>query len=465
MNNYRPIYHFMPECNWMNDPNGPIHYQGEYHLFYQHNPYGVQWGNIHWGHAKSKDLIHWEHEPIALQPSGDYAEDHCYSGCTIINDQGIPTIYYTSIGSGERNATSGAQQWSAYSLDGLKSWTKSALNPNLKLDIHEGLSILEWRDPYIWKEEDHWSMVMGGSSDGKGCALLYFSDNLENWKFQGYLYLSKLEEEKIWECTHVFKFDKKYALLYSPSGPVRYYTGTLNENNELIPENEGMVDYGGWEGYYASTGFVDASGRRLLWGWLPEESRGEDFPVALDWAGVMSLPREVELKPNGRLKFSPVAEIELLRDEYWSWENIQLDSKGWDTGIRSRAIEIMAKLEKNECQSPVRILLLRSDDGEEHTDLIIDCASGRIEIDRSKSSLFPGTHRSAIQGKLPDDSGDMLTLRIFIDHSVVEVFAGDETCLTTRVFPSLPNSTGVFLQADESMMNCAKLEVWSMNSA
>ena len=92
MNLYRPIFHFMPEKNWMNDPNGVVFYKGEYHLFYQYNPNGDQWGTIHWGHAKSKDLVHWEHLPIALYPSNDKGELHCFSGCAVIND-GEPTIF------------------------------------------------------------------------------------------------------------------------------------------------------------------------------------------------------------------------------------------------------------------------------------------------------------------------------------------------------------------------------------
>ena len=94
---YRPTYHFLAPANWMNDPNGPIFYKGEYHLFYQHNPYGDKWGHVHWSHAKSRDLVHWEHLPIALDPSNELGEEHCFSGCCI-NNNGVPTIIYTSIG-------------------------------------------------------------------------------------------------------------------------------------------------------------------------------------------------------------------------------------------------------------------------------------------------------------------------------------------------------------------------------
>ena len=144
---YRPKYHFLPKANWMNDPNGPIFYKGEFHLFYQHNPYGEQWGNIHWGHAKSKDLVHWQHLPIALIPNHELGEEHCFSGCCVNND-GTPSIIYTSIGP-ERLPSTGAEQWMATSSDDMITWQKSPHNPLMTIDIHGDLDIREWRDPYI----------------------------------------------------------------------------------------------------------------------------------------------------------------------------------------------------------------------------------------------------------------------------------------------------------------------------
>src|SRR5439155_17724157 len=94
----RPTFHFLGPANWMNDPNGPIFYGGYYHMFYQHNPYGDKWGHMHWGHARSKDLVHWEHLPIALWPSKTQGEEHCFSGCAALNANGEPMIFYTSIG-------------------------------------------------------------------------------------------------------------------------------------------------------------------------------------------------------------------------------------------------------------------------------------------------------------------------------------------------------------------------------
>lgn len=142
---YRPQFHLLPPAYWMNDPNGPIFYKGEYHMFYQHNPYSENHDDIHWGHAKSQDLVHWEHLPIALVPNED--ESGCWSGCCVNNNE-IPTIIYTSVGP-NKPAKSGAEQWFATSFDDMITWQKHPKNPIMTLDLHDSLNIFDWRDPYI----------------------------------------------------------------------------------------------------------------------------------------------------------------------------------------------------------------------------------------------------------------------------------------------------------------------------
>jgi beta-fructofuranosidase len=122
----RPVYHFRPPAQWMNDPNGTIFHNGFYHLFYQHNPYGDTWGNMHWGHARSRDLVRWEHLPIALWPSKELGEDHCFSGCASLNGDGVPMLFYTSV-SGQRPN----EQWAAVGDQDLLQWSKSRDNPVL----------------------------------------------------------------------------------------------------------------------------------------------------------------------------------------------------------------------------------------------------------------------------------------------------------------------------------------------
>src|SRR5512143_2188777 len=118
----RPRYHFLPPANWMNDPNGPIYYDGYYHLFYQHNPFADTWGNIHWGHARSRDLLYWEHLPIALRPAFELGEQHCYSGCAGVDDQGRVLLIYTSVGFERDGVHLPNQQWAALGSPDLVTW-------------------------------------------------------------------------------------------------------------------------------------------------------------------------------------------------------------------------------------------------------------------------------------------------------------------------------------------------------
>ena len=169
----RPAYHFLPEKNWINDPNGLIQFNGEYHLFYQHNPVAAVWGNMTWGHAVSLDMVHWKHLPFALLPDQPYDKDGVFSGCTV-NDNGIATILYTG--------TQPEVQCIATSSD---MWTFSKFSGNPVIATPpEGLKTTGFRDPYVWKEADGWYMVLGSGIEGAGGAiLLYHSPDLRQWHY------------------------------------------------------------------------------------------------------------------------------------------------------------------------------------------------------------------------------------------------------------------------------------------
>ncbi|QAY65260.1 glycoside hydrolase family 32 protein [Paenibacillus protaetiae] len=459
MDRYRPIYHFTAPSNWMNDPNGPFQWKGEYHLFYQHNPAAPEWGDIHWGHAKSADLVNWTHLPAALSPSRELGEHHCFSGCSVVSG-GEVTLFYTSIGEGDRNPVAGAQQWMARGKD-LRNWRKAEHNPVLTSDLHGDMNVTEWRDPYVWKEQDGWRMLLGGTEGGSGCGMIYQSDDLEHWTFRGILYRG---EESIWECPHLFRFGDQAVLFYSPSGPVRYISGTIRNDRLTDIVHRGTADYGGWEGYYASTGFVDEADRRILLGWVPEGSRGSRFPEAMDWAGALALPRIVDLKPSGVLSMAPIPEIEALRGECCRFTDLAIGQAPVHTGVRLTAFECVAEAGRRAGGEWI-ISLFVSECGRESTDVRLCPADNTITIDRSRSSLFPGVHISPVQGKLPAGANDdPIKVRIFADQSIIEVFVDDETCLTARVYPSLPDSSGIALHAD-SEMTIAKLEIWEMKAA
>jgi len=454
MDLYKPIYHFMPKSNWINDPNGPIYYKGEFHLFYQHNPYDYHWNTMHWGHAKSKDLVHWEHLPIALYPSNELGEFHCFSGCTVIDAQGIPTIFYTSIGKEDRSAQDGAQQWIAVSHDDMITWHKDPNNPILTLEIHGDIEIKEWRDPFVWKDNEIWYMVAGGSHNNNGCVLLYSSKDLIKWNFISIIYENN--DIRVCECPNFFKLKDRYVLIYSSFDKVEYVTGTLSSDNNFKPINRGIVDYSGLEGYYGPTSFLDSLDRRIMLGWIREVSRGE-FDKITGWSGSHSIPRIVTLNDKGSLIFQPIPEIEMLRYDDKQYNSLSIE-KVFNTCVKGRAVEIIAEVEI-ENNEKFSIDVLCSEDSNEKTSIIYDAVTQMLTVDRSISSLSKLTHHTNLSCKHSLNENNILKLHIFIDQSIIEIFADYTDCISTKVYPTLEESDGIYI----SSLNGEKVNIKLLN--
>lgn len=456
---YRPSYHFLPEKNWMNDPNGVCWYGGKYHLFYQYNPTGDEWGNLHWGHAVSEDCVRWEHLPAALYPSREEGEVHCFSGSASV-DGALPLLYYTSVGEGERDSACGAQQWYAYSEDGMLTWKKGKENPLLTGEIHRDMEVLEWRDPFVWKEEDGWYMVLGGLSEGRGVVLLYHSCDQKHWEFLHVLMRNACEGEGTWECPNYFKLGDKAVLVYSPGsrgGMPCYFLGTEEEGHHFLPSEEGVIDHAGWEGFYAPNSFVDNRGRRIMLGWMPENARGD--LVVPGWKGVQSLPRELFLK-DGRLGMRPLPELVSLRGER---EEVVDLAPGtcWQAGTAGKALEILAEFDTEQVNGVLEIDVFASEDRRERTTVRYDRQEDTIFVDREKSNAEGLTSRKLLDcGRLGRPGH--IRLQIFLDYSTLEVFINEGSVISARVYPSGKDSDNVFVCGAQARIS--KLEIYKMNS-
>ena len=263
---HRPQYHFLPPANWMNDPNGVIQWGGKFHLFYQHNPNEAVWGDMHWGHAVSPDLIHWEDWPIGLAPTlGGPDEAGCFSGCAVDNN-GVPTIMYTGT-RGDHNEIQ--VQCIATSRDGLRTWQKYTGNPVIAASPFNDQ---DFRDPFVWQVGNSWYCVIGSTVNGKrGAALLYKSTDLIHWDYLHPLLLGDGKRHgSTWECPNFFRLGDRYVLLVSivPNAGVYYFIGDYF-NQHFVPRTEGWFHPNGI--FFAPLTTLDGSGRRLLWGWIRED--------------------------------------------------------------------------------------------------------------------------------------------------------------------------------------------------
>jgi len=457
---HRPTYHFLPPSNWMNDPNGLIQWKGRYHLFYQYNPHGAFHGTIHWGHAVSDDLVHWDDLPIALAPTPDGPDkDGVYSGCALDHD-GAPTLMYTGVRPQVQCIATAVDP----SDPDLVAWKKHPGNPVIG-DSPAGMEVEGFRDPFVWREDDGWYCVIGSGVVGVGGnILLYRSQDLVTWEYLHELCRGDLNETgRMWECPNFFPLGDKHVLLIAPI-PLRktlYLVGEYRDHR-FTPEHTGIVDDGGC--LYAPQVTLDEQGRRLMWGWL-RENREVETQKAAGWSGVMSVPTMLSLTADGRMAVRPAPEIEALRGAHQTWTDLDVTDGGANplTGLSGRQLEINLTLIPGDV-TDVWLSVLRSPDGAEETRIVYDTATSELWIDREKASLDPEPSRER-RGAVVQLSGDgTLGLRVFVDGSVVEVFSADGVCLTSRVYPTRADSTGVGLAARGGCARVRSVNAWEMQT-
>jgi beta-fructofuranosidase len=458
---FRPRFHFLPESNWINDPNGLIEWEGQYHLFYQANPEVPDFGRMVWGHAVSPDLVHWERRPVALRPDTPFDQDGCWTGCAIDHD-GVPTLIYT----GRVGETENVCQ--AVSPDGLKTFIKPE---NQRLDVFppQGEKLAGFRDPYVWRENDGWYMVVGSGFGGKGgAALLYRSINLARWEFLGPLLASDSGQVgSMWECPNFFPLGDRHVLIVSDSshGNAHYFSGRYIDHR-LIVEHDGVVDQGGY--FYAPQVLRDRRGRTILFGWvwegLTKEARRSN-----GWAGMISLPRQLSLGLDGSLCSVPVVEVESLRAGETRLEGFTL-AAGQDAllSVRGDSLELQAIFEVSDATCGVKLAC--SPGIQEETLVGYDPQARQVFIDREKSSLFAGARSgepfavlSTRQGERLDvGQGETLSLRIFYDRSIFEIFANDRLSLTSRIYPTLADAVGVRLFSSGGPAVVKTIRAWNL---
>lgn len=451
----------------MNDPNGLIQWEGKYHMFYQYNPQGAFHGTIHWGHAVSEDLVHWAHLPVALAPTpGGPDEDGCWSGCAV-NNNGTPTFVY----SGHQDHQE--RPCLAFGSADLVKWEKYAGNPVIATPP-EGWQMVGFRDHCIWREGETWYQLIGaGVKDVGGMALLYRSPDLIHWDYLNPILIGDHKQTDpvwtgtMWECPDFMPLGDKHVLLISVWAENRtrytvYFVGEYREY-QFKPEHLQKLDYGDIH-FYAPQKLVDQQGRTLLWGWS-QEGRSPQAQRAAGWSGVMSLPRVLSLSEEGLLQMAPAPEIQRLRGQHYQLTDIEVSPAVTEilAGVQGECLEIIAEFELDEVTAPEFGLKVRcAPDEEEETVISYSRGAQEIIMDRSRSSLDPEVHRSLQAGPLALRPGEGLTLHIFLDRSIIEVYANTRACLTSRIYPTRPDSLGLGVFAQGGPVKLKSLDVWEM---
>jgi beta-fructofuranosidase len=438
-----PIFHVTSPAQWINDPNGPIFHKGYYHLFYQLDPFSDRGGVKYWGHVRSRDLAKWEHLPIAIAPSGDKNEESIWSGCATINGKGQPMIFYTSIAPG-KSAYDHAEQWATTSDADLIHWQKSPANPVLSEALHGERKVYDWRDPFVFKDGKKTFLVLGGHLAKKGEAVvnIYEAENpeLTKWEYRGVLFQLPDMKAGSAECPNFFKLGNRWVLFVSPYGKVQYFVGDFDAGTcRFRSRTNGILDPGN---FYAPNTMLVPDGRRIVWGWV------NGFPNGRGWNGCLTVPRLLSFTREGQLRQTPAPQLEKLRGKSVVRKNVQLENGAENFALpRTNALEIQAEVDLRSATN--LMLVIKSPNTNRPISVNFDRAELKVMNAKAPLKLTNGTR--------------MLSLRMFIDRSVLEVFANDTACITKVISP-LDANASLEVRAEGGSAQVKRVEAWPMNT-
>jgi fructan beta-fructosidase len=486
---FRPQFHFSPDSMWMNDPNGMVCYEGEYHLFYQYYPYSNVWGPMHWGHAITTDLVHWEHLPVALYPD---SLGYIFSGSAVIdwnNSSGLgsaenpPMVaLFTHHNQGLAESGSDLFQYQsiAYSLDRGRNWTKYPGNPVL-----QNPGIRDFRDPKVsWYEAGQkWVMVLAAHDR----VIFYSSPDLINWSCESEFGENTGAHGGVWECPDLFPLEfeggDKWVLLVSinPGGPnggsaTQYFVGEF-DGNRFYNENPGTeplwIDHG-MDNYAGVTwsDIPEQDGRRIFMGWMSNWEYANQVPTER-WRSAMTLPRVLHLDRNENvylLASLPVAETELLRENPHELksgpfpERVDITPPG-EKRPGLYEMELVFEFDPN-AEGEVEFGFVMESAGKEQLVAGYNAGAREVFIDRDQSGKtsfsahFPGKHAAPYRGT---EEGE-IRLHAFIDLSSIELYMdAGELVMTELCFPE-SGYEKLYLYSSHPSVSLKKGIVYSLKS-
>lgn len=477
----RPQFHFTPVKNWTNDPNGLVYYNGKYHLFYQHNPFGITWGHMSWGHAVSTDLVHWEHLPVALE------EEHnimIFSGSAVVdinNTSGLGTKKnppMVAIYTGHHTNKKLEEQSIAYSLDNGRSWTKYKGNPV----IDEGMS--NFRDPKVFWHESTEKWIMAVALPTQQKIRFYGSGNLKDWKKLSEFGPAGAAGDILWECPDLFKLPvigkpgkTKWVLIVSvnPGGVaggsgVQYFVGQFNGTRFVQdPQTKGQTlwaDYG--RDFYAVQSYnniPEEDGRRIWIAWMNNWDYASKIPTS-PWRGAMTIPRKVQLiatEQGPRLIQKPIKELQTLRGDHFTLSNVTIgEGESIKPEFEGTTFELIAKFKIKDAQS-FGIKVRQGKNEETVVGYNVDKQVLFVDRTRSGTDRFNSTFEGRQTGPLVPKNG-IIKLHLYVDASSIEVFGnGGRLSITDLIFPS-ESSDGIEIYSRGGSAKLISLDIWDIKS-
>lgn len=457
--NSRLKMHFMPPVGWMNDPNGLVYYNNEYHLFFQFYPYDIEWGPMHWGHAKSQDGIKWEHLPVALAPSEEYDSSDierghgCFSGSALTLDNKLVLMYTGNVDGRTPRQT----QNIALSEDGI-NFTKYSENPVIDTFPEEATE--DFRDPKIWEHDGVYYAIIGTKKDGKGKAAIYSSVDLKKWEYRSIATESNGKQGDMWECPDLFTLNNQDILIVSPmygtknSNPY-YLLGDFDYSTcEFKQDTFYTLDYG--NDFYAPQTFVDSKNRRIMIGWMniwfaemPEKNDG--------WAGAMTISRELTFKGKKLYQY-PIEDLNKYRRNEKIKKNIEVSNNSKVVDSLSGSSDVLLTIDKEKSKTEEFDIFVKcSEDMQEKTQLHFDLNKMQVTMIREFSGQGDKTDSVA---PLSLNEGK-LNIRIILDTNSVELFINEgEYTMTNRVYPV--NKEELFVIESKESLKIDKLEEYSL---
>lgn len=448
---YRPHLHFAPQKNWMNDPNGLVFFEGEYHLFYQYHPNDSVWGPMHWGHAVSKDLIDWVELDIALYPdelgmifSGSAVVDWENTSGFFTEQPGLVAIFTHHLdGEGDRNPKQ--TQSLAYSHDRGRTWTKYKGNPILSSE-----NKVDFRDPKVfwYKKTKKWMMILATGQT----ITFYSSTNLINWEFESEFGSDVGLHNGVWECPDLFQLkvngsnEKKWVLLVSvgdnpefeTGSQTQYFIGTFDGRTfKAESDTINLLDFG--KDNYAGVSFSDipeTDGRRIYLGWMSNWRYANQVPT-YGWRSQMTLPRELSLQKIGaeyKVIQQPVKEMEA----YFAKDKVSDEEITHEKGmityfVEKPFVDCSINVERQDA-SQFGIMIHHSK--EQFTKIEIDYTSNLICLARKDSGVIDFSNNFSHDQKMKVDSTGDLQIRMVVDSSSIELFLNEgEFALTSLIYP------------------------------